>query len=49
MSANRNLERSMLLQSMAQTGLEFSRDPNDIDRYQKIRAIAAEIAALGKI
>lgn len=45
MSANRNLERAMLLQSMAQTGLEFSRDPHDIDRYQKIRAIAAEIAA----
>jgi ADP-ribose pyrophosphatase YjhB (NUDIX family) len=45
MSASRNLELSMLLQSMAQTGLEFSRDSHDIERYQKIRAIAAEIAA----
>ena len=45
MSANRNLERSMLLQSMAQTGLEFSRDPHDIERYKKIQAIAAEISA----
>ena len=35
----------MLLQSMAQTGLEFSRDPHDIERYKKIQAIAAEISA----
>ncbi len=45
MTGKNNLERANLLQSMAQTGLEFSKDPHDIGRYQKIRTIAAEIAA----
>jgi ADP-ribose pyrophosphatase YjhB (NUDIX family) len=41
----RNLDRAVLLQSMAQTGLTFSKDPHDISRYQKIRAIAAEMVS----
>lgn len=41
----RNLERAMLLQSIAQTGLAFPKDPHDTGRYQKIRAIAAEMAS----
>lgn len=45
MTSNRNMELSMLLQSMAQTGLEFSKDPHDINRYQRIRSIAAELAS----
>ena len=45
MIGKNNLERANLLLSMAQTGLEFSKDPHDIGRYKKIRTIAAEIAA----
>ena len=43
----RNLERAVTLQSMAQTGLAFSNDPFDIKRYEKIRAVAAEMVSEG--
>lgn len=33
------------LQAIAQNGLTFATDPYDVERYQEIRAIAAEIAA----
>ncbi len=33
------------LQAIAQTGLTFAADPYDIERYEEIREIAAEIAA----
>lgn len=33
------------LQAIAQTGLHFSRDPYDRDRYEKIRKLAARIMA----
>lgn len=35
------------LQALAQTGLAFSRDPYDIERYQRLRTIAAEMLARG--
>lgn len=35
------------LQAIAQTGLTFSKEPYDIERYEEVRAIAAEIAAGG--
>ena len=33
------------LQAIAQTGLTFTRDPYDAERYEQLREIAAEIAA----
>ena len=33
------------LQSLAQAGLEYSRDPYDIERFERIRTIAAEMVA----
>jgi ADP-ribose pyrophosphatase YjhB (NUDIX family) len=33
------------LQAIAQTGLTYAADPYDIERYEQIRALAAEIAA----
>ena len=33
------------LQAIAQTGLHYARDPYDIERYEQIREIAAELAA----
>jgi ADP-ribose pyrophosphatase YjhB (NUDIX family) len=33
------------LQAIAQTGLAYARDPFDIERYEAVREIAAEIAA----
>ncbi|MDQ3910870.1 MAG: NUDIX hydrolase [Actinomycetota bacterium] len=33
------------LQAIAQSGLAYAKDPYDAERYQQIRAIAAEIAA----
>jgi ADP-ribose pyrophosphatase YjhB (NUDIX family) len=33
------------LQALAQTGLAFSKDPYDLERYRRIRALAAEIFA----
>jgi ADP-ribose pyrophosphatase YjhB (NUDIX family) len=35
------------LQAIAQTGLTFSTDPYDIERYEQVREIAAEIASAG--
>ncbi len=35
------------LHAIAQTGLHWAKDPYDIERYEMIRAIAAEIAADG--
>jgi ADP-ribose pyrophosphatase YjhB (NUDIX family) len=35
------------LQAIAQTGLTFAKDPYDIERYQAIREIAAEMLAAG--
>ncbi len=35
------------LQSLAQAGLEYSRDPFDIERFARIREISAEMTALG--
>jgi hypothetical protein len=33
------------LQAIAQSGLTYAKDPYDVERYQQIRRIAAEIAA----
>lgn len=35
------------LQAMAQTGLAFSRDPYDLERYRRLRALAAEMLSRG--
>jgi len=35
------------LQAIAQTGLTYAMDPFDIDRYESIRLVAAEMMALG--
>lgn len=35
------------LQALAQTGLNFARDPYDIERYQALQNIAAEMLAAG--
>jgi ADP-ribose pyrophosphatase YjhB (NUDIX family) len=37
------------LQSIAQTGLEFTQDDYDRERYKQIRHVAAEIAAAGSM
>src|SRR6516225_4615084 len=34
------------LQAIAQTGLTFSRDEYDLDRYRRLRAIAVELLAV---
>lgn len=39
------LEWVRRLQAIAQTGLTYSRDPFDLERYRDVRRIAAEIAA----
>ncbi len=39
------LEWTQRLQAIAQTGLTYAADQYDIERYEQIRAIAAEIAA----
>lgn len=39
------LEWTQRLQAIAQTGLTYAADPYDIERYEQIRALAAEIAA----
>ena len=33
------------LQALAQTGLTYARDPYDVDRYEELRRIAAEMAS----
>jgi hypothetical protein len=35
------------LQAIAQTGLTFSQDNYDLDRYRRLRAIAVEMLAVG--
>ncbi|HEY1725936.1 MAG TPA: NUDIX hydrolase [Steroidobacteraceae bacterium] len=35
------------IQAIAQTGLAFSKDPYDLERYQRLRAIAVEMLAQG--
>ncbi len=35
------------LQAIAQTGLSFSNDPYDLERYQRLRAIAVQMLASG--
>ena len=39
------LEWAIELQSLAQAGLYYGKDPFDRERYQRIREIAAEMAA----
>jgi ADP-ribose pyrophosphatase YjhB (NUDIX family) len=39
------LEWVRRLQAIAQSGLTYAKDPYDVERYQQIRRIAAEIAA----
>ncbi|HJZ50455.1 MAG TPA: NUDIX hydrolase [Roseiflexaceae bacterium] len=39
------LDWTRRLQAIAQTGLTYAADPYDVERYEQIRAIAAEIAA----
>lgn len=41
------LDWSSRLQAIAQNGLTFARDPYDMERYQGIRQIAAEMLAAG--
>lgn len=37
------LEWAIELQSLAQAGLFYGKDPFDMERYERIRAIAAEM------
>ena len=39
------LDWAQRLQAIAQTGLTFAADPYDVERYEQVRNIAAEIAA----
>lgn len=41
------LDWAQRLQALAQTGLTFAQDPFDIERYQQLRDIAAEMLAAG--
>jgi ADP-ribose pyrophosphatase YjhB (NUDIX family) len=41
------LHHAKALQAIAQTGLTYARDPYDIERYQAVRRIAAELLAAG--
>ncbi len=41
------LEWAQKLQAIAQTGLTYAKDPFDIERYESIRQIAAEIMVAG--
>lgn len=43
--APRWLDWARELQAIAQTGLAYGKDPFDVERYERIRALAAEIAA----
>ena len=40
------LRWSQRIQAIAQTGLGYAKDPYDLERYEALRAIAVEIAAL---
>jgi hypothetical protein len=33
------------LQAIAQSGLTYAKDPHDVERYEQVRTIAAEVAA----
>jgi hypothetical protein len=33
------------LQAIAQSGLTYAKDPYDVERYEQVRTIAAEVAA----
>jgi len=46
-SDSRWLEWSGRLQAIAQNGLTFARDPYDIERYNEVRQIAAEMVSMG--
>ena len=41
------LEWAMELQALAQAGLEYGRDKYDLERYERIREIAAEMMSEG--
>jgi ADP-ribose pyrophosphatase YjhB (NUDIX family) len=41
------LRRAQRIQSIAQAGLTYARDPYDRERYEELRALAVEIAAEG--
>lgn len=43
------LDRAKELQAIAQNGITFARDPFDLDRYRRIREIAAEMMAKGSM
>ncbi len=47
MDAFKWLEWGQRLQAIAQTGLSYCKDPFDIQRYEEIRRIAAEVLAAG--
>ncbi len=47
LDSSRWLDWCSRLQAIAQTGLTFAKDPYDIERYQAIRTIAAEMLAVG--
>ena len=40
---NRHIERARRIQALAQAGLEYAADPYDRERYEELRAIAAEM------
>ncbi len=41
------LDWTRRLQAVAQTGLTFARDPYDVERYEAVRQLAAEMASAG--
>jgi ADP-ribose pyrophosphatase YjhB (NUDIX family) len=43
------LEWAKRLQAIAQNGLTFARDPFDLERFQQVRQIAAEMVAAGSV
>lgn len=47
--APRWLQWTRRLQSVAQAGLTYAQNPYDLERYQEIRRVAAEIAATGSL
>ena len=40
------LDFAIELQSLAQAGLAYGKDPYDLERYQRIREIAAEMMSI---
>ena len=43
------LDWSRRLQAISQTGLAFAKDPYDVERYESMRELAAEIAARSEV